>query len=58
MQFTCSNSKIDPDISEEQLQLMIEAAQQSAPDKNSVLNCVWKNIPPSSGSSHIPKDVD
>ncbi|MED6200358.1 hypothetical protein PIB30_084260 [Stylosanthes scabra] len=50
--------QVNPDMSEEQLQLMIEAAQQSAPDENSVPNCVRKNIPPSSGSSHIPKDVD
>ncbi|MED6197567.1 hypothetical protein PIB30_057645 [Stylosanthes scabra] len=43
---------------QENLTCEMQAAQQSAPDENSVPNCVRKNIPPSSGSSHIPKDVD
>ncbi|MED6155274.1 hypothetical protein PIB30_003879 [Stylosanthes scabra] len=45
-------------MSEEQLQVMIEAAQQSAPDVNSVQNGARQSIPPLSGSSHVPKDVD
>ncbi|MED6217040.1 hypothetical protein PIB30_014025 [Stylosanthes scabra] len=43
----------NPDMSEQQLQVMIEAAQQSAPDVNSVQNDVRQSIPPLSGSSHI-----
>ncbi|MED6187069.1 hypothetical protein PIB30_072888 [Stylosanthes scabra] len=50
--------QVNPDMNEEQLQVMIEAAQQYATDVNSVQNGVRQSIPPLSGSSHIRKDVD
>ncbi|MED6182219.1 hypothetical protein PIB30_026611 [Stylosanthes scabra] len=44
----------NPGLSHEQLQVMMETAQQSQLDANSVPDGARQNIPPSSGSSHVP----
>ncbi|MED6117934.1 hypothetical protein PIB30_114670, partial [Stylosanthes scabra] len=44
----------NPGLSPEQLQVMMETAQQSQLDANSAPDGVRQNVPPSSGSSHIP----
>ncbi|MED6106596.1 hypothetical protein PIB30_005880 [Stylosanthes scabra] len=44
----------NPGLSPEQVQVMMETAQQSQLDANSAPDGARQNVPPSSGSSHIP----
>ncbi|MED6150957.1 hypothetical protein PIB30_077633 [Stylosanthes scabra] len=46
--------QINPALSSEQLQVMIDTAQKSTTDANSTPEEVRPNVPPSSGSSYMP----
>ncbi|XP_016207927.1 uncharacterized protein LOC107648639 isoform X1 [Arachis ipaensis] len=45
--------QVNPGMSAEQVQVMIEAAQQSPPDASSAPNDARRSIPPSLGSNHV-----
>ncbi|XP_020964542.1 uncharacterized protein LOC107610515 isoform X2 [Arachis ipaensis] len=50
--------QVNPGMSAEQVQVMIEVAQQSPPDASSAPNDARRNIPPSLGSNHVSKDME
>ncbi|XP_020961578.1 uncharacterized protein LOC107609348 isoform X5 [Arachis ipaensis] len=50
--------QVNPGMSAEQVQVMIEAAQQSPPDASSAPNDARRSIPPSLGSNHVSKDME
>ncbi|XLT50724.1 hypothetical protein HN873_043328 [Arachis hypogaea] len=50
--------QVNPCMSAEQVQVMIEAAQQSPPDASSAPNDARRSIPPSLGSNHVSKDME
>ncbi|XP_072060971.1 uncharacterized protein [Arachis hypogaea] len=50
--------QVNPGMSAEQVQVMIEAAQQSPPDASSAPNDARRSIPPSLGSNHVSKDFE
>ncbi|MED6138928.1 hypothetical protein PIB30_079122 [Stylosanthes scabra] len=50
--------QINPALSSEQVQAMIDTAQKSAPDANSAPNEVRQNVAPSSGSSYMPNNEE
>ncbi|XLT24275.1 hypothetical protein HN873_055567, partial [Arachis hypogaea] len=50
--------QVNPGMSAEQVQVMIEATQQSLPDASSAPNDVRRSIPPSLGSNHVLKDME
>ncbi|XLT72465.1 hypothetical protein HN873_028891, partial [Arachis hypogaea] len=50
--------QVNPGMSVEQVQVMIEAAQQSPPDASSAPNDAKRSIPPSLGSNHVSKDME
>ncbi|XP_020968943.1 uncharacterized protein LOC110267573 isoform X2 [Arachis ipaensis] len=50
--------QVNPGMSAEQVQVMIEAAQQSLPDASSAPNDAQRSIPPSLGSNHVSKDFE
>ncbi|XP_057740154.1 uncharacterized protein LOC130957303 [Arachis stenosperma] len=50
--------QVNPCMSAEQVQIMIEAAQQSPLDASSAPNDARRSIPPSLGSNHVSKDME
>ncbi|XP_016199113.1 uncharacterized protein LOC107640072 [Arachis ipaensis] len=50
--------QVNPGISAEQVQVMIEATQQSLPDASSAPNDARRSIPPSLGSNHVSNDME
>ncbi|XLS81549.1 hypothetical protein HN51_047380 [Arachis hypogaea] len=50
--------QVNPGMSAEQVQVMIEGAQQSPPDTSSAPNDARRSIPPSPGSNHVSKDFE
>ncbi|QHO53336.1 uncharacterized protein DS421_2g47060 [Arachis hypogaea] len=50
--------QVNPGMSAEQVQVMIEATQQSPPDTSSAPNDARRSIPPSLGSNHVSKDME
>ncbi|XP_020968089.1 uncharacterized protein LOC107616638 isoform X2 [Arachis ipaensis] len=50
--------QVNPGMSAEQVQVMIEAAQQSPLDASSAPNDARRSIPPSLGSNHVSKDME
>ncbi|XP_052114178.1 uncharacterized protein LOC107478302 [Arachis duranensis] len=50
--------QVNPGMSAEQVQVMIEAAQQSPPDASCAPNDARRSIPPSLGSNHVSKDME
>ncbi|XP_072088068.1 uncharacterized protein [Arachis hypogaea] len=50
--------QVNPGMNAEQVQVMIEATQQSPPDASSAPNDARRNIPPSLGSNHVSKDME
>ncbi|RYR09667.1 hypothetical protein Ahy_B05g078052 isoform A [Arachis hypogaea] len=50
--------QVNPGMSAEQVQVMIEAAQQSPPDASSTPNDARRSISPSLGSNHVSKNME
>ncbi|XP_057732029.1 uncharacterized protein LOC130947337 [Arachis stenosperma] len=50
--------KVNPSMSSKQVQVMIEAAQQSLLDASTAPNDARQSIPPLLGSNHVSKDME